>query len=67
MAVKKALIFLKRNAMTHFIIALTTVDQVQQNVITDTRKIIDFQISLADNWRVIKQMLKNVIRHKKCA
>lgn len=67
MAVKKALIFLKRNAMTHFIIALTTVEQVQQNVITDTRKIIDFQISLADNWRVIKQMLKNVIRHKKCA
>lgn len=67
MAVKKALIFLKRNAMTHFIIALTTVEQVQQNVITDTRKIIDFQISLADNWKVIKQMLKNVIRHKKCA
>lgn len=67
MAVKKALIFLKRNAMTHFIIALTTVEQVQQNEITDTRKIIDFQISLADNWKVIKQMLKNVIRHKKCA
>lgn len=37
---------LKRNAMTRFMIAFTTMEQVQQNVITDTRKIID----LCQGW-----------------